>query len=112
MMLSVVGFMVKLPRAFHHFDKELHAGFYLFCFVFFAVLFQKKIFQIALGLAFFGIMIELAHEYSNKVAIKLHQRPIHGRFDIEDIKFNIIGLAIGMILFLFFKLFNFNKNDQ
>lgn len=27
--VSVIGFMLKLPRAFRGHDKEMHAGFYL-----------------------------------------------------------------------------------
>ena len=60
----------------------------------------------------FGIAIEYAQEYSNKL---FHKR-IHGRYDVEDVHANLKGLILfsivwgvyTAILFLY-KNFKFNK---
>jgi hypothetical protein len=98
--VSIIGFMIKLPRAFHHYDKELHASFYFFGFLFLSYLFQNRWALITLALAMSGVIIEYAQELSNKVTIRLIGRKIHGRFDIEDIRYNILGLALGVFVFL------------
>lgn len=89
---SVTGFLVKLPSAFHHIDKELHFAFYFLAATFLNVLFNVtsllKHLLIAVILFLFGIGIEFAQENYNKV---FHVR-IHGRFDPEDVKANLRGL--------------------
>jgi hypothetical protein len=89
---SVAGFLVKLPSAFHHIDKELHFAFYFLAAAFLNVLFDAtsllKHLVMAIALFLFGIGIEFAQENYNKV---FHVR-IHGRFDPEDVKANLRGL--------------------
>lgn len=99
LMTSVIGFMVKLPRIFHQMDKELHALFYCCCFLFCCLLYPKRWFSILLALTFFGFAIEWAQDFSNKISIRLVGKRIHGRFDPEDIKYNLIGLFIGLLIF-------------
>jgi hypothetical protein len=57
-----------------------------------------------MGLALFGIIIEFAQELSNKISIRIIGKAIHGRFDIEDVKYNMIGVFCGLIIFLIFQL--------
>ncbi len=96
---SIIGFMVKLPKVFHHFDKELHLLFYLGATTLVTILFPKRWVISFLALAIFGIMIEFAQEFSNKISIRVIGKAIHGRFDIEDVKYNMIGVCCGLILF-------------
>ena len=49
----------------------------------------------------FGFGIELAQAFSNRISIRLIGKPIHGRFDIEDIRYNIKGLFWGSLAILF-----------
>jgi hypothetical protein len=99
LILSVIGFMIKLPSVFHHYDKELHAAFYFFAAGFLNILYGKNltthilIFFVLLG---FGIAIEYAQAYSNTL---LHKR-IHGRFDIEDVKANTKGLIAFSLIWI------------
>jgi hypothetical protein len=89
---SVLGFMIKLPAMFRHHDREMHAAFYFLAAAFFTLLFAGRNFWIHLfilaTLAVFGAGIEYAQEYSNRLV----RHRIHGRFDPEDVKYNIIGL--------------------
>lgn len=98
--ISIYGFMIKLPSAFRHFDKELHALFYFLAAAFLNLLFAKKkiiIHLLIFGvLYFFGVAIEYAQEYSNKF---FHKR-IHGRYDVEDIQYNLKGLIAFSILWI------------
>ncbi len=52
----------------------------------------------SIGLALFGIIIEFAQEFSNKISIRIIGKAIHGRFDVEDVKYNMIGGCCGLIL--------------
>jgi len=101
---SIIGFMVKLPKAFHHFDKELHLLFYFGATTLVTILFPKRWVISFLALAIFGIMIEFAQEFSNKITIRVIGKAIHGRFDIEDVKYNMIGVCCGLILFQIIQL--------
>lgn len=103
--LVIFGFMIKLPKIFHHFDKELHSLFYFGTFIFLALLFPNKRFFVSVVLFLFGIFIEIAQDYSNRISLKYIGKVIHGRFDIEDIKFNCIGLFLGIIIFHLSKYF-------
>ena len=103
--LVIFGFMIKLPKIFHHFDKELHSLFYFGAFIFLAFLYPNKKFLISIVLFLFGIFIEMAQDFSNRVSLKYIGKVIHGRFDIEDIKFNCIGLFLGIVIFYFSKYF-------
>jgi glycopeptide antibiotics resistance protein len=96
--------MVKLPKAFHHFDKELHLLFYFGATTLVTILFPKRWVISFLALAIFGIMIEFAQEFSNKITIRVIGKAIHGRFDIEDVKYNMIGVCCGLILFQIIQL--------
>jgi VanZ family protein len=102
--ISIVGFMVKLPKIFHHFDKELHMMFYFSATMIIAFFFPKRWIISSMGLALFGIIIEFAQEFSNKISIRIIGKAIHGRFDIEDVKYNMIGVFCGLIIFLIFQL--------
>jgi VanZ family protein len=96
--------MVKLPKAFHHFDKELHLLFYFGATTLVTILFPKRWGVSFLVIAIFGIMIEFAQEFSNKISIRVIGKTIHGRFDIEDVKYNMIGIFCGLILFQIIQL--------
>ena len=98
---AVVGFMVKLPSGFRHMDKELHATFYFLAAAFLNVLFAgTKIARHALifiALYLFGVAVEYAQEFSNK----FYYKRIHGRFDPEDVQWNLKGLiAFSLLWFL------------
>lgn len=98
--VSVAGFLIKLPAAFRHVDKEMHSLFYFFAAAFLNILFAKRnIIRHAVifaGLYLFGMAIEYAQEYSNTF---LHKR-IHGRYDPEDIQYNLKGLIAFSVLWL------------
>ncbi|MEO7486863.1 MAG: hypothetical protein ABIU77_07165 [Ferruginibacter sp.] len=108
---AIIGFMVKLPSGFRHIDKELHAAFYFLAAAFLNVLFAgKKIawhVLIFIMLFLFGLAVEYAQEYSNKL---FHVR-IHGRFDPEDVQSNLKGLVAFSICWFVYVvlLFVYNK---
>ena len=102
--------MIKLPSVFRHSDKELHAAFYFAAAGFLNILFTKKkvsvhilIFAI---LYLFGISIEYAQAYSNKV---FHAR-IHGNYDPEDVKSNLEGLVAFSVIWILYMLSVFAHN--
>lgn len=101
---SVVGFMIKLPSSLRHFDKELHATFYFLAAGFLNILFTNgkltRHILIFVILYIFSMSIEYAQEYSNKF---FHVR-IHGRYDPEDIKYNLRGLIAYSLLWIFYRL--------
>lgn len=98
--LAVIGFLVKLPTAFRHIDKELHATFYFFAAALLNVLFAgTKLVRhvlVFIALYLFGTAIEYAQDYSNKI---FHNH-IHGRFDPIDIQWNLKGLLLFSLLWL------------
>ena len=98
--LAVFGFMLKLPAAFRHMDKELHAAFYFLAAAMLNVLFAgTKLLRhvvIFVGLYLFGVGIEAAQQWSNR----FFRRRIHGRFDPEDIAWNLKGLLLFSALWL------------
>ncbi len=96
---SIVGFMVRLPRVFHNYDKELHALFYFAATIVLCALYPKRSVLIAITLFIFGIAIECLQQYSNRL---LGMR-IHGNFDIHDIQSNTIGLVVGIVCFYIIK---------
>jgi hypothetical protein len=104
-LLSLIVFMLKLPRVFHHYDKELHTAFYFSAYLFFSFLFPKKWFLIFMLLLFFGIGIELFQDFSNEISLRLVGRRIHGRFDPEDVLANFHGLVYGAITFFILNRF-------
>lgn len=98
--VAVIGFMLKLPSAFRHVDKELHALFYFLAAAFCNILFNNKKISIHviifILLFLFGALIEYAQAYSNKL---FHTR-IHGRFDPEDLRYNVYGLIAYSVLWI------------
>lgn len=101
---SVVGFMIKLPAMFRHHDREMHAVFYFMAAAFFTFLFAGRNFLlhvfILAALALFGVGIEYAQEYSNRLV----RHPFHGRFDPEDVKYNILGLLAFSAIWILYLL--------
>lgn len=101
---SVLGFMIKLPSGFRHFDKELHAAFYFLAAGFLNVLFTNGKFTrhllIFVILYVFSISIEHAQEYSNR----FFRVRIHGRYDPEDVKYNLMGLIAYSVLWVSYNL--------
>ena len=104
LMASIVGFMVKLPSGFKQYDKQLHATFYFLAAGFLNLLFTNgKItwhILIFVVLYLFSVSIEHAQEYSNKF---FHVR-IHGRYDPEDVKYNLRGLITFSVLWATYRL--------
>ena len=98
--LSFAGFMLKLPRVFSHYDKELHFLFYFFAALTLNYLIDKKTILkhilIAYVLFMCGLFIEVAQEFSNH----FFERRIHGNFDIEDIIYNFRGLLTFSIIWI------------
>jgi hypothetical protein len=97
--VSLVGFMVKLPRAFRGIGFELHALFHFCASILLLLLFPKRHFFILIGLVFFGIMIEVFQHVSNFIL----DRRIHGNFDPLDIKYNVLGILLVFLPFYGFK---------
>lgn len=99
---SIIGFMVKLPSAFRHFDKELHSLFYFLAAAFLNVLFAKKSFARHIAIFAFlyllGMSIEYAQEYSNQ----FFRKRIHGRYDKEDVLSNLRGLIAFSVLWIIY----------
>ena len=97
---SVAGFMIRLPSAFGHYDKELHATYYFVAAAFLNFLFSNKNIWIHLlifgCLYLFGVSIEHAQAWSNKF---FHVR-LHGRYDPEDVKYNLRGLLAFSIFWI------------
>ncbi len=92
--ITIVGFMVKLPKVFGNYDKQLHFLFYFYA-SFIGCCFyanNKKInFLVIIScLLFFGFFIEYLQEYSNR----FFKKRIHGSFDIQDIKYNFLGISL------------------
>ena len=108
--LAILGFMIKLPSTFRHYDKELHSLFYFVAAAFLNLLFSNK--NIAIHLLIFGILylfgaaIEYAQAYSNKF---FHVR-IHGRYDPEDVRSNLKGLIAFSVLWIIGVAFIFVYN--
>jgi hypothetical protein len=107
LVLSVIGFMIKLPSVFRHVDKELHSLFYFIAAAVLNLLFAKKKFYVHLlifvGLYLFGVAIEHAQAYSNK----LFHVKIHGRYDPEDVLATLKGLIAFSITWMIYVSFSF-----
>jgi len=100
--VAIIGFMVRLPSAFSHADKEMHTLFYFLSATFLNILFAKRnllVHAFIFGFLYaFGVGIEYAQQYSNTY---LHKK-IHGNFDPEDIHANLQGLIAFSALWLFY----------
>ena len=98
---AVIGFMIKLPSGFRHIDKELHATFYFLAAALLNVLFVGTKFLrhaiVFILLYLFGTAIEYSQQYSNK----FFRSRIHGRFDPEDIQWNLKGLISFSVFWVF-----------
>lgn len=114
-LIVIVLFMLKLPRVFRNYDKELHFLFYFYASFIISIFYVKKkltnFFISIFSLLIFGIFIEYFQEYSNS----FFKKRIHGRFDIEDIKYNILGLilfnSLWFMNYIIIKL-KFIKNER
>ena len=110
--VSIIGFMLKLPRAFRGHDRAMHAGFYFLAAGFFNLLFAgRSLWRHAMIFALlfaFSVAIEHAQEYSNT----LLGRTIHGRYDPEDVKYNLKGLIYFSGLWLLWWGYQFFSTKQ
>ena len=99
--VAIAGFMLKLPSPFRRIDKELHATFYFLAAALLNVLFAGTRFVrhavIFISLYLFGMAIEYAQAYSNR----FFRKRIHGRFDPEDVEWNLKGLIAFSVLWVF-----------
>ena len=99
-LISTLGFMLKLPTVFRNFDTELHFLFY-FCAALMINLLLKKeqyIYHIIIFviLFWFGIGIEIFQDLSNL----FFEKKIHGNFDPRDIIYNTLGLIFASAFWL------------
>jgi glycopeptide antibiotics resistance protein len=51
-------------------------------------------------------LIEILQEFTNIFSVRLIGKAIHGRFDIQDIKANSIGILLSLLIFYIKKIFN------
>jgi hypothetical protein len=102
-LVVLVGFMIKLPRPLHKFDKELHLAFYFFSMLFLWWTWGKwsfnKILLCGMALSAFGFFIEAFQQYSNR----FFKKRIHGNFDWEDILANTTGIFLFLFCWLIVK---------
>ena len=99
-LISTLGFMLKLPTVFRNFDTELHFLFY-FCAALMINLLLKKeqyIYHIIIFVILFcfGIGIEIFQDLSNL----FFEKKIHGNFDPRDIIYNTLGLIFASAFWL------------
>ena len=98
---AIFGFMLKLPAVFRHHDKEMHSLFYFLAAAFLNILYAKRklIWHVSIFviLYLFGVAIEFAQEFSNKFV----RKRIHGRFDPEDLQWNLKGLIAFSLIWFF-----------
>jgi len=103
--LSCYCFLIKLPIPFRKIDTELHALFFFIAAAFLNGLFNVKKLNnhlLIFGMLFlFSALIEFVQDYSNTL---MHKR-IHGNFDPEDLKYNLLGLfSFSLIWFAYYFL--------
>ena len=102
--ISCYGFLIKLPVPFRKIDAELHALFFFIAAAFLNILFKVKKLNnhlLVFGMLFlFSTLIEFTQDYSNKL---LHKK-IHGNFDPNDLKFNLIGITIFSVFWFMYYL--------
>lgn len=111
--ISICGFMIKLPLQLRGIDLELHALFYFMASACLNLLFKVKDFKthmLIFGLLVTaGVGIEFAQEYSNQ----LFNQRIHGNFDKNDVLYNLIGLTGFSVLWTCFKILSLvRKSDK
>jgi hypothetical protein len=110
------GFMLRLPAVFRGHDRELHFLFYLLFSLFLNLLFaQKKILNHVL-IFFFLLLFGIGIEWMQEVLNKILNKKIHGRFDPEDVFFNVMGLLCASGFWFTYlivnKILNSNKNEN
>ncbi len=107
--IAIYGFMIKLPVPFRKIDTELHCLFFFFASAFLNILFKVKRLNnhlMIFGMLFlFSTLIEFAQEYSNQFFTKR----IHGNFDKEDLKYNLLGLCCFSALWIIYQLILYIK---
>jgi glycopeptide antibiotics resistance protein len=101
--------MVTLPRVFRRHDTELHALFYLGASLVIYSLFPRKWGILTVGLFLFGLFIEKAQEYSNRLRLPFIGRVIHGRADMTDVKYNLLGILLGLVIFHSYQIIRKSK---
>lgn len=109
-LVTIVGFIIKLPHVFRHYDKELHSLFYFSAALFLNFLFVKRHLIIFFSLFLFSVAIEFAQGYTKKIFPKLK----HGNFDKEDLYFNLMGIILFSIIWIFISFLNYlyKKSSQ
>ena len=99
-LVAIIGFMIKLPSGFRHIDKELHAVFYFSAAALLNLFFSgRNVLRhliVFIALYLFGMAIEYGQQYSNR----FFRTRIHGRFDPEDLQWNLKGLIAFSLLWL------------
>jgi len=102
--VTILIFMIKLPLKLHHYDKELHTSAWLLVILVCSSLQKSKtllnLILLAIVLWFTGVTVECLQQYSNT----LFHKSLHGKFDIQDIKANTIGLIIGTFISFIFRI--------
>ena len=115
--ISIYCFLIKLPVPFRKIDTQIHALFFFTAAAFVNILFLVKDIKshlLIFGMLFlFSSLIEFAQEYSNTL---VHKR-IHGNFDPNDLKFNLLGLCLFSLLWFAYFMYNtitkyFKKNKN
>jgi hypothetical protein len=106
--VSVYGFLIKIPRPLRGHDKLLHGAFYFMAAVFLNFLFRKRQLIILPGLFLFGVLIE----YLQQIANQITHSHIHGRFDPEDIYANGKGLVIYMAVAMPFWVYHYFRKQR
>ena len=108
--ISFIGFMVRLPRVFSEYDKELHLLFYFFAALVLNYLLVKKniLYHVLVAwvLFFGGVFIESAQALSNQFV----EKRIHGNFDPEDVIFNTLGLMLYSFIWIIWRILVFIKS--
>jgi hypothetical protein len=65
-LVTIVGFIIKLPHVFRHYDKELHSLLYFSGALFLNFLFVKRHLIIFFSLFLFSVAIEFAQGIQKK----------------------------------------------
>lgn len=98
--ISIYCFMIKLPVPLRKMDTELHALFFFSASAFLNIVFLVRKLNnhlMIFGMLFlFSVLIEFSQEYSNSI----FKRRIHGNFDPNDLKYNLLGLCCFSLLWL------------
>lgn len=99
--IATIGFILKLPSAFRQYDKELHATFYFLAAAFLNILFARR--NIFIHACIFGLLylFGMAIEHGQVLSKNVWHIP-HGRYDPEDVQWNLKGLISFSVLWLLF----------